>query len=120
MQIKTVDAQTLQEWLKNNEAVLVDVREPKEHAEKNIPAATLIPLGSLCEAALPDITGKKLVLHCGGGGRGGRACEKILTENPHLDVYNLSGGVRSWAAAGYAINENPEDDTSKNFCETRK
>lgn len=122
MQIKTVDAKTLYEWLQKDEAVLVDVREVAEHAVKNIPAAKLIPLGSLQENILPDIKGKKLVLHCGGGGRGGRACEKLLSVNPDIDVYNLAGGLRSWSAAGYETNENPQDSSgsSKNFCITKK
>lgn len=105
MPIQTVDVTTLHQWLDNNEAVLVDVREAQEHTAKNIPAALSIPLGSLCEETLPAIAGKKLVLHCGGGGRGGRACEKLLLENPDIDVYNLTGGLRAWSAAGYKTNE---------------
>ncbi len=105
MTIKTVDAKTLKIWLDKKEAILIDVRETAEHVAKNIPIAKLIPLGILCGDILPDITGKKLVLHCGGGGRGGRACEKLLFENPNIEVYNLAGGLRSWHAAGYEINE---------------
>lgn len=120
MSIKTVDAKTLNEWLQKNEALLIDVREQEEHKLKNIPGAKLIPLGSLCQKELPEIKGRKLVLHCGGGGRGGRACEKLISENPDIEVYNLSGGLRSWKSAGYEVNENlTGDDAPKNFCETR-
>lgn len=120
MNIKTVDAKTLNGWIGRNEAVLVDVREPQEHKAKNIPAAKLIPLGSLSEQTLPEINGRKLVLHCGGGGRAGRACEKLMSENPDIEVYNLSGGLSAWKSAGYEVNETLIEDVEKNYCETKK
>jgi rhodanese-related sulfurtransferase len=120
MTVKTVDAKTLRLWLEQSEAVLIDVREPEEYTAKNIPSAKSIPLGSLCENNLPDTDGKKLVLHCGGGGRAGRACEKLLSENPDIEVYNLTGGLRSWAASGYEVNENAQDGPVGNFCSTKK
>lgn len=120
MPLHTVDAPTLHRWLANNEAVLIDVREASEHAEKNIPAAVSIPLGTLSENTIPETADKKLVLHCGGGGRAGRACEKLLSENPDLEVYNLTGGLRGWSAAGFEVNEGQGDGEGKNFCMTKK
>jgi len=100
MEIKTVDVKTLQEWIDKDEAVIVDVREPAEHQKQSIPGSTLVSMGSLSLEALPNFKGKKLVVHCGGGGRAGRACEALLLADPGLEVYNLKGGLRSWAAAG--------------------
>lgn len=103
MPIRTVGAETLKSWLDKGEAVLVDVREPAEYAAENIPGATLIPIGGMTKQALPDISGKKLVIHCRSGKRGGMACEKLLAEDPNLDVYNLEGGISAWSAAGNAV-----------------
>jgi len=103
MPIKTVDAATLKRWIEAGEAVVVDVREPGEHAAENIEGAHLVPLGGLTKAAIPSCEGKKLVVHCGLGKRGGKACEKLLAEDPHLDIYNLEGGLSAWKAAGYPI-----------------
>lgn len=103
MTLKTIDAKTLKTWLDNNEAVLVDVREPAEHAAENIKGATLLPLGSVKKLALPPCSGKKLVIHCRKGGRGGSACEKLLAEDPSLDIYNLEGGIEAWNNAGLTI-----------------
>ena len=64
MPIQTVDAPTLKNWLDKGEALLVDVREPAEHAAESIPGATLLSLGNISKAALPETSGKKLVLHC--------------------------------------------------------
>lgn len=103
MPIKTIDAGTLKNWLDRNEAVLVDVREPAEHEAEAIPGAMLLPLANVSSTALPETAGKKLVLHCKAGKRGGMACEKLLAENPDLEVYNLEGGITAWAQAGQEV-----------------
>src|SRR5690348_16749481 len=99
--IRTIDSATLSNWLKTGEAVLVDVREPAEHAARHIAGARLVPLAAISSARLP--TGGKLVLHCQKGARGAAACEKLLRENPALEVYNLAGGIEGWGAAGLPV-----------------
>lgn len=98
-----IDASTLKKWLEGGEAVLIDVREPAEHAAENIRGATLLPLENIRTAALPQCAGKKLVIHCRKGGRGGSACEKLLAEDPSLDIYNLEGGIDAWRAVGLTV-----------------
>jgi rhodanese-related sulfurtransferase len=103
MPLKTIDANTLKSWMDKGEAVLVDVREPAEHQAENISGATLLPLSSITKSALPEIGAKKLVIHCRSGKRGGTACEKLLAEDPSLEIYNLEGGIGAWAQAGNAV-----------------
>ena len=103
MPLKTINAATLKHWLDKDEAVLVDVREPSEHAAQSIPGAKLMPLSALSVQALPPLPGKKLVLHCKAGRRGASACEKLLSEKPDLELYNLEGGISAWEQAGYEI-----------------
>lgn len=105
MPIKTVDANTLKRWLDNDEALVLDVREPAEHAAENIAGATLLPLSKVNKSALPDTRGRKLVIHCRSGKRSTNACEKLLAEDANLEVYNLEGGISAWNAAGHAIAE---------------
>jgi len=100
MAIKSVDAKTLKDWLKRDEAILIDVREPAEHATNNIPCATLIPLSSFSTDKLPKTHGKKLVIHCHLGMRSMNICERIVAENPDIDVYNLEGGIVAWSKCG--------------------
>lgn len=102
MPLHTIDAKTLRQWLDSHEAVLVDVREPAEHAAEKIPGAKPLPLGNIATGALPPHAGKKLVLHCRKGGRSSSACTKLLSESPALEVYNLDGGIEAWSAAGMA------------------
>lgn len=103
MPIKIVDAATLKRWIDSGEAVVVDVREPAEHAAENISGATLLPLGGISKSKLPEAKGKKLVIHCRSGKRSSSACEKLLAEDPNLEIYNLEGGISAWAGAGHAV-----------------
>ena len=100
MTIKNIDAKTLKKWLENDEAVIVDVREPAEHASKNISSAKLLPLGQINLDSIPDHEGKKLVLHCHSGKRSASACAKLLQEDPDLEIYNLEGGICAWSDSG--------------------
>jgi len=101
--IKTVDAKTAKEWLNKNEAIIVDVREPREYAAIHIAGAKLIPVGIINNDQLPELNNKKLIIHCQIGRRGGAACEKLLISNPNLDVYNLEGGITAWEKAGFEV-----------------
>jgi rhodanese-related sulfurtransferase len=100
---KSVDAATLKKWMERGEATLVDVREPAEHKAEHIDGAVSVPLAGVCAGNLPATAGKKLVIHCLKGGRGSKACEKLLAEDPMLEVYNLEGGISAWDAAGFSV-----------------
>lgn len=103
MPMQTINATTLKQWLDNGEALLIDVREPAEHQAQSIRGALLKPLGTLCVSDLPPLQGKKLVMHCKLGKRGTSACEKLLAEDPSLTIYNLEGGIESWASQGQPV-----------------
>jgi rhodanese-related sulfurtransferase len=100
---KSVDVATLKEWMERGEATLVDVREPGEYMAERIDGAVSVPLAGVCAANVPASAGKKLVVHCLKGGRGAKACEKLLAEDPMLEVYNLTGGISAWDAAGFPV-----------------
>jgi len=118
MTVKNINAKTLQEWLDKKEAVLVDVREPSEYSAKNINGSVLIPLGSISCEVLPDCLDKKLVINCHAGKRGGLACEKLLAQNPGLQIYNLEGGISAWEEQGFKVQTSDKDSSAKpnEFC----
>jgi rhodanese-related sulfurtransferase len=103
MPIKDIDAKTLKNWLENGEAVLVDVREPFEHATGIIPEAVLLPLTFVSTDSIPDPAGKKLVFQCRSGHRSQTACEMLVAQTPYLEVYNLTGGIQQWIAEGNPV-----------------
>ncbi len=76
--------------------VLIDVREPYEHAEFNI-GGMLIPLGHL-PAELDQITpqkDKEIIVYCRSGNRSGMA-QQILLQEGFPKVRNLLGGMLEW------------------------
>lgn len=100
MAIKSIDPITASEWLNNKDAILIDVREPAEYNEAHIYGAHLIPVNTVCINKLPpDIKNKKIIVHCMLGKRGSIACEKLLSGDSSLDIYNLTGGIVAWEDA---------------------
>ena len=104
--MKQVDALTTHEWLNNNEAVLIDVREQEEFDMCYIEGASLAPL-SVLPQTIQSITfpqGKKIVFQCLKGGRSAQAIdflqENILKEH---DLYNLEGGILAWVEADLPV-----------------
>lgn len=105
MPVKQIDPTTAKQWLDKGEAVLIDVREPAEHAAQHIKGAQLCSLGSLCGDKLPK-TNKKILVHCQKGVRGERACENLIAEKSPLEVYNIQGGIEAWQQAGFPVEGN--------------
>lgn len=103
MSVKNIDSKTLNQWLKNNEAIVVDVREPAEHAAEKISESNLLPLSSVNKQSLPKSNNKKIVLHCRSGGRSLSAYKKLIQEDPQLEIYNLEGGISAWSIAGFNV-----------------
>jgi rhodanese-related sulfurtransferase len=81
----------------NESIVILDVRQPEEHAEKNIPGAILIPLGELPMrmGELDAYKGKELVVYCRSGNRSGQAC-MLLQMQGFTNAVNLRGGMLAW------------------------
>ena len=92
----------LQKWMAENSAVVVDVREPAEYKGGHIKGAFNKPLSTVDveEVNMPEHNHKKLVLHCQSGKRSAMAVEKLMAEDPALEVYNLEGGIVAWKEAG--------------------
>ncbi len=62
-----------------------------------------MPLANVCKNLLPECKNKKMVLHCRSGKRSSSACQKLINEDPNLEIYNLEGGISSWIAEGCQI-----------------
>jgi adenylyltransferase/sulfurtransferase len=83
---------------RGEELLLLDVREPSEHARAKIEGAKLVPLGQL-EARVSELAawrGKRIVIHCHHGGRSARACG-LLRDQGFEHVENLAGGIDAWS-----------------------
>lgn len=81
-----------------NEAILVDVRTKEEYQIGTIEGAINIPLDELRENLSKLPKDKKIIVFCGVGLRG-YVATRILMQNGFTEVYNLSGGFKTYETA---------------------
>ncbi len=81
--------------------IIVDVREPDEHARERIAGAKSVPLSSLTAASIAALGSKSVVVHCKSGRRSADAamrCAELTSRG--ISVANLRGGIDAWKAQG--------------------
>jgi len=89
-------AELRDEWQRNPDLLLIDVREPHEHEIAHIDGAVLMPLGELPDR-LGELDGhREIVTHCHHGARSLKALE-ILKAAGFSKVRSLRGGIDAWA-----------------------
>ena len=97
--VQEVSVQELHEMRERGEEfLLLDVREPQEHAMAHIEGAELLPLGQL-EARVGELEkwkAKRVVIHCHHGGRSAHACH-VLQQHGFSNALNLRGGIDAWS-----------------------
>ncbi|MBM3565268.1 MAG: rhodanese-like domain-containing protein [Alphaproteobacteria bacterium] len=99
--IPEVDAATVKDWLDAGEAVLIDVRETPEYQRAHIAGALLVPLSAFDPRRIPQ-NGEKVVLACAMGRRSASAIAHLMGQG-FKNLYNLQGGLNSWAGAGLPL-----------------
>jgi rhodanese-related sulfurtransferase len=99
MQIKSIDPISLKKRLDEGSAILIDVREPHEHAREHIEGARLVPLSRFQAEDFGELRNKTAVFHCHSGGRTSSNA-RLLTSKGFRDAYHLGGGIMAWKAAG--------------------
>ena len=90
--------------LMNRDALVLDVREPKEFDGGKLPNAVHIPLSEL-EQRVGEIAsraGKPVVAYCARGQRS-RGAGGALEKEGFKDIYNLQGGLAAWRGAGLPL-----------------
>lgn len=92
----------LEQWAKQGDTVIVDVREDFEHAEERIDGAELMPLSKFDAAALrARHGGHKVVFQCRSGRRSADAAGRYAA--PGEKTFHLAGGIEAWKASGRAV-----------------
>jgi adenylyltransferase/sulfurtransferase len=76
--------------------VLVDVREPREHAISDLPGSVKIPLATLPHELARLSKDDEIVVYCRTGGRSGQAVQ-FLRQRGFQKARNLTGGINAWA-----------------------
>ncbi len=101
----TVDVQTAYEQLSaNEEAQLVDVREPAEWESTGVPqGALLIPLGEIEQRAPAELAKERPVYVICRSGNRSRTASQTLIGLGYTEVYNVDGGIQAWISAGLPV-----------------
>jgi rhodanese-related sulfurtransferase len=102
-QINAAAAKTL---LDRGDAILIDVREPDEHARERIDGARLAPVSRFDPAAFASERDKTAVFYCNSGNRTGQAAERLLGAG-FKEAWQLAGGLQGWKRAGLPVTADP-------------
>ncbi len=87
-------------------AVLIDIREPEEHAKGVAPGAQLLPMRQLGArlAEIPTDPQQPVLLICNTQNRS-RATLKALRERGYTNVRFVDGGMSEWARRGWPMSK---------------
>ena len=89
---------------RNEQFLLVDVREDSEWQNDHLPRAIHLGKGIIerdIEQRVPDLNAP-IVLYCGGGFRSALAADN-LGRMGYTNVLSMDGGIREWREKGYAL-----------------
>ncbi|MEW6119957.1 MAG: rhodanese-like domain-containing protein [Pseudomonadota bacterium] len=88
----------------NDDALVLDVREPSEFDAGHIPKSKHIPLGQLSGRMheIEKFKEKPVLVSCRSGQRSARACG-MLKKAGFETVYNLDGGILAWERANLPV-----------------
>lgn len=94
LQNKEISYKDLLDFMKNNDAILIDVRSSQEYDEGHLNNSINIPLYNLKNEIEENVKNKSnlIILYCSSGGRSKKA-KTELEELGYLNVYNLEGGL---------------------------
>lgn len=88
-------------------ALIIDVREQREHDSTRIDGVPLIPMSELLDRIDEIPTDRELVILCRSGARSARVADHLTAEGSYGEVANLAGGIIAWAAAGLPYEGEP-------------
>lgn len=101
---RQIDSLAAQKLISEQDALVVDVREPHEFAAGRIPNARLIPLRQIGfhMEDLRQESNRPIILSCRTGSRSEMAC-RFLHESGLKNVYNLASGLMGWQMANLTL-----------------
>jgi rhodanese-related sulfurtransferase len=102
--VREVGALEATALINRRNAVILDVREPKEYEGGRIPNAVHLPQSQLASRGqeLKKLTARPVIAYCANGRRS-RLAAGALKKLGFAEVYSLRGGLRSWSEAGLPV-----------------
>jgi rhodanese-related sulfurtransferase len=84
-------------------AILIDIREPDEHARERIANARHMPLSRLDDADLSVHQGRPVLFHCRSGARTLANAPRLAAKLGECEAYVVDGGLDAWRKAGLPV-----------------
>ena len=81
---------------------LLDVRTPVEYQQARLEGARLIPIDQLTRRLSEIPRNRPVLVYCAVGSRSAQVVN-YLVRRGYPEVYNMYGGIYSWAMKGYPI-----------------
>ena len=102
--VKDVTSAEATQLFNRRNAVLLDVREPKEFEGGRLPNAIHIPLSQLAGRAseLAKLVARPVVAYCDTGRRSPGAVA-VLSKAGFQEIYSLHGGILAWKKDGLPV-----------------
>ena len=100
--VKTLSPEQAQELIALGECDIVDVREAREWSRGHLPGARLVSFDRIRQSPRAALPRDGVIFVCAAGVRS-QAAAKVAAESGYSNVYNLSGGTRSWVNAGLPL-----------------
>jgi len=94
---KNIDNKTFHEGMKQDDAVIIDVRTAQEIADGIIPGAIHIDImgGDFMNSVQSMDNSKSYYIYCRSGNRSGAACGAMANAG-FSKLYNLANGMMAW------------------------
>ncbi len=96
--VPQVPAREWETWVQENDAVVLDVREPNEWAMGSLNGSQKVQLARLPSALGSLDTGRPILVVCRSGSRSQHAA-RFLADQGFESVANLTGGLRALGMA---------------------
>lgn len=94
MQYDTIPAADWSTWTVENDAVILDVREPREWALGTLPDATLMSMNDIPTRMSELSTDQAILCVCRSGDRSNQVAA-FLAHNGYSAVANMTGGMKA-------------------------
>lgn len=100
---RNIDSQGAFALLKQRQDIfLLDVRTPEEYQQFRLANAHLIPIDQVTRRLTELPKDRPILVYCAVGSRSSQVFN-FLARRGYAEVYNLDGGIYSWAQRGYPI-----------------
>jgi rhodanese-related sulfurtransferase len=93
-QFESVPADDWETWSSENDAVILDVRQPEEWKLGTLPGSTLISLGEVTDRVAELDKDRAVLCVCRSGARSGQVAGYLSTLG-FAKVANMAGGVKA-------------------------